>query len=199
MNDILLPFPYFRYKIHKDTKLPLINLEDYRELTVLNNHTKIDMLALYTFRYIDKDTPQDYLYFNDFYELIQKNNLLKEYTEKFRAKYKEALNQELLQQLNNPLQLEDYEQTPAVADYMNLIGNEKLLTATEIGAILGISGCMVGKIANRLNMKIEKFGAWFRDKAAHSIKEVQTFKYNNQALNEFKKFLGIKNIKMIEA
>ena len=39
--------------------------------------------------------------------------------------------------------------------YMNYIGTEKLYTATEIGSILGISGCMVGKIANRLNLKIE--------------------------------------------
>ncbi len=193
MNDILLSFPYFRYKINKDTGLPLINIEDFAKCIGFKNF----ILEMH-------EKNSDTLEFNKIYSMIPTDTstetlTLKDYCENFRQAFKKASEIKLLQLLNNPLQLEDYEQTPAVADYMNLIGNEKLLTATEIGAMLGISGCMVGKIANRLNMKIEKFGAWFRDKAAHSIKEVQTFKYNNQALNEFKKFLGIKNIKMIEA
>lgn len=54
---------------------------------------------------------------------------------------------------------------------------EKTYSATEIGDILGISSNKVGTLTNRYNLKNEKYGAWFNDKAKGHNKEVQTFRY----------------------
>ncbi|GFI60898.1 hypothetical protein IMSAG049_00047 [Clostridiales bacterium] len=54
---------------------------------------------------------------------------------------------------------------------------EKTYSATEIGDILGISSNKVGVLTNRYNLKSEKYGAWFNDKAKGHNKEVQTFRY----------------------
>lgn len=184
MNDILLSFPYFRYKINKDTGFPLINIEDY---------VKCVGFKSYSLYLLEKDLKnnKEVMEFNKLYEITtDKFKLFKDYLEQFRQAFKKARELKILQDLNNCQVVEEYEEKPAIADYMNYIGTEKLYTATEIGSILGISGCMVGKIANRLNLKIEKFGAWFKDKASHSIKEVQTFKYNKNIIEELRKYLN---------
>ena len=54
---------------------------------------------------------------------------------------------------------------------------EKTCSADEIGAQIGISANMVGRIANRHNLKTEKYGKWFKDKSRNSQKEVSTFRY----------------------
>ena len=59
---------------------------------------------------------------------------------------------------------------------------EKTYSATEVGKILGISANMVGKIANKYKLKIDKFGKWFHDKSQHSSKEVETFRYNEDGI-----------------
>ena len=184
MNDILLSFPYFRYKINKDTGFPLINIEDY---------VKCVGFKSYSLYLLEKDLKnnKEVMEFNKLYEITtDKFKLFKDYLEQFRQAFKKTRELKILQDLNNCQVIEEYEEKPAIADYMNYIGTEKLYTATEIGSILGISGCMVGKIANRLNLKIEKFGAWFKDKSSHSIKEVQTFKYNKNIIEELRKYLN---------
>lgn len=50
-------------------------------------------------------------------------------------------------------------------------------SASEIGEQLGISANKVGILANRHGLKTEKYGSLFNDKAKHSNKEVQTFRY----------------------
>jgi len=54
---------------------------------------------------------------------------------------------------------------------------EKTYTAKEIGDILGISANMVGRLANQYNLKTSEFGQFFYDKAKHSNKQVETFRY----------------------
>lgn len=54
---------------------------------------------------------------------------------------------------------------------------EKTYSADEIGAQIGISANMVGRIANRYNLKTEQYGKWFKDKARSADKEVSTFRY----------------------
>lgn len=184
MNDILLSFPYFRYKINKDTGFPLINIDDY---------VKCVGFKSYSLYLLEKDLKnnKEVMEFNKLYEITtDKFKLFKDYLEQFRQAFKKTRELKILQDLNNCQVIEEYEEKPAIVDYMNYIGTEKLYTATEIGSILGISGCMVGKIANRLNLKIEKFGAWFKDKSSHSIKEVQTFKYNKNIIEELRKYLN---------
>mgnify|MGYP001362482842 FL=1 len=54
---------------------------------------------------------------------------------------------------------------------------QKTYTAKEIGDMLGISANMVGRLANQHNLKTSEFGKWFYDKAKHSDKQVETFRY----------------------
>lgn len=55
--------------------------------------------------------------------------------------------------------------------------NEKTYTATEIGEMLGISANKVGRLANEYKLKTSEFGKMFYDKAKHSNKQVETFRY----------------------
>lgn len=54
---------------------------------------------------------------------------------------------------------------------------ERTYTAEEIGVELGISANMVGRLANANNLKTERYGGWFVDKARKTNKEVQSFRY----------------------
>lgn len=54
---------------------------------------------------------------------------------------------------------------------------QKTYTATEIGEMLGISANKVGRLANKHNLKTSEFGKMFYDKAKHSNKQVETFRY----------------------
>lgn len=64
---------------------------------------------------------------------------------------------------------------------------EKNYSATEVGQILGISANMVGKIANKLNLKKEgEYGKWYIDKARNSNKEVNSFRYTQKAIDAIK-------------
>ncbi len=51
-------------------------------------------------------------------------------------------------------------------------------TATEIGAELGISSAMVGRISNAHGLKVPEFGIFVLDKSRSSSKQVQSFRYN---------------------
>ena len=75
----------------------------------------------------------------------------------------------------NTLAGKDVLELPALA--------EKTYSATEVGNILGISAHMVGKIANKYNLKIDKYGKWFHDKSQYSSKEIETFRYNADGIN----------------
>ena len=53
----------------------------------------------------------------------------------------------------------------------------KTYSATEIGEMLGISANQVGTLTNRNGLKTDQYGQWFKDKAKHSNKEVNSFRY----------------------
>lgn len=53
----------------------------------------------------------------------------------------------------------------------------KTYSATEIGEMLGISANQVGTLTSRNGLKTEQYGQWFKDKAKHSNKEVNSFRY----------------------
>lgn len=190
MNDPMLYLPYFRFKINKETNLPVINRSDWHLLisNSLGNVSEetITFCDCYGWTGSYKGEP----YTTAIY-----------YLEQFRQSFKKAADLKLLQELNHDIQLieteEDYNKTTAIQNYMQLIGNEPLLTATEVGARLGISALKVGKIANQLNLKCEKYGQWFKDKAQYSIKEVQTFRYNQNIIQALKEYLGIDDVKLI--
>lgn len=70
---------------------------------------------------------------------------------------------------------------------------QQYYTAQEVGARIGITGNMVGRIANAHGLKApqgqaNEYGRWFWDKAKHCSKEVPTWKYTDDGANAIEKF-----------
>lgn len=70
---------------------------------------------------------------------------------------------------------------------------QQYYTAQEVGTRIGITGNMVGRIANAHGLKApqgqaNKYGRWFLDKAKHCSKEVPTWKYTDDGTNAIEKF-----------
>lgn len=66
---------------------------------------------------------------------------------------------------------------------------EKTYTATEIGNMLNVSAHRIGRLANTHKLKTAEYGSWYHDKAKHSGKEVETFRYNAKAIDKFRQIL----------
>ena len=64
---------------------------------------------------------------------------------------------------------------------------QKSYSAGEVGKMLGISANKVGLIANKNGLKTDKFGHWVHDKSPYSSKEVESFRYYDNAVTEIKK------------
>ncbi len=81
----------------------------------------------------------------------------------------------------------------AMATAVNTVAGDNILplpvltehyyTASEVGAKFGVSANKVGRIANEHNLKTERYGKFFLDKSRSSIKQVETFRYNQAGLN----------------
>lgn len=66
---------------------------------------------------------------------------------------------------------------------------KKTLSATEIGKILGITAHKVGMLANKFALKSDAYGKHFYDKSPNSNKQVETFRYYEDAVEKFKEIL----------
>lgn len=66
---------------------------------------------------------------------------------------------------------------------------ERLLSADEIGAKLGISANMVGRLTNQHHLKTEQYGEWFHDKARYSDKQVPSFRYKECVVEKLREIL----------
>lgn len=66
---------------------------------------------------------------------------------------------------------------------------KKTLSATEIGKILGITAHKVGRLANKFALKSDAYGKYFYDKSPNSNKQVETFRYYEDAVEKFKEIL----------
>lgn len=93
---------------------------------------------------------------------------------------------------------EKYKETLIVLSANKLSGNEILplpkvekrsYTATEVGNKLGITSMKVGSIAKKHNLKTEEFGFWAYDKAKYSNKQVESFRYYDNVIDEIKKYI----------
>ena len=65
---------------------------------------------------------------------------------------------------------------------------EKTYSAGEVGEMFGVSGNRIGRIANAKGLKTEKYGIFVLDKAKGSNKQVQTFRYNQAAVDFFREY-----------
>lgn len=68
--------------------------------------------------------------------------------------------------------------------------SEKTYSATEIGEMFGISAQKVDKIANANGMKTSEYGKFYKDKSKYSNKEVDTFRYDDKAIEKFKEIFN---------
>lgn len=65
----------------------------------------------------------------------------------------------------------------------------KTYSATEIGEVLGISANKVGKISNEHHLKMPEYGQWFYDKARHSDKQVETWRYYDNVIDVMRQYV----------
>ncbi|NFI38765.1 hypothetical protein FDA27_07085 [Clostridium botulinum] len=65
----------------------------------------------------------------------------------------------------------------------------KTFSAAEIGKKLGITSNMVGRLANKNNLKTNEYGINVWDKAKHSDKQVPTFRYYENVIPVFREIL----------
>lgn len=63
-------------------------------------------------------------------------------------------------------------------------------SAKDIGKIFGVSASKIGRIANKHHLKTKEYGDYFMDKARYANKEVQTFRYYENAIEVFRSLLG---------
>ena len=66
----------------------------------------------------------------------------------------------------------------------------KTYSATEIGAMFGVSANKIGKLANKHNLKTPEYGKLFYSKSEHSVKEVETWRYYESVIPVFEKIFG---------
>lgn len=66
----------------------------------------------------------------------------------------------------------------------------KTYSAGEVGKMFGVSAQRIGKLANDNDMKTDEFGAWYHSKSRYSDKEVDTFQYNDKAVEKFRQLIG---------
>ena len=145
-----------------DVRYKLIEKVTKKESTELKENTfKDDLLNL------EKDKIK-----------LEKSRILKELSQSIaNDKYKQTLQIYSANALYDKPILE----LPAV--------EKKSYTATEIGNKLGITSMKVGSIAKKHNLKTEEFGFWAYDKAKHSNKQVESFRYYENVINEIKKYI----------
>ena len=109
---------------------------------------------------------------------LEKSKILKELSQSFtNEKYRETLQIYSA----NALYDEPILELPAI--------EKKSYTATEIGKKLGITSMKVGSIAKKQNLKTDEYGYWALDKSRHSNKQVESFRYYDNIIEEIRKYI----------
>ena len=70
------------------------------------------------------------------------------------------------------------------------VAERKTYSATEIGAMFGVSANKIGKLANAHKLKTPEYGKLFYSKSEHGVKEVETWRYYESVIPVFEKIFG---------
>jgi len=115
---------------------------------------------------------------------LEKSRILKELSQSFtNEKYRETLQIYSANALYN----EPILALPEV--------NRKSYSANELSQLImndhgiKISGNRIGRIANEHNLKTDEYGYWALDKSRHSNKQVESFRYYDNVVDEIKKYI----------
>ena len=68
--------------------------------------------------------------------------------------------------------------------------DRRTYSATEIGAMFGVSANKIGKLANMHKLKVPEYAKLFYSKSEHSVKEVETWRYYESVIPVFEKIFG---------
>ncbi|HIH4316805.1 TPA: hypothetical protein ACYSBI_000721 [Morganella morganii] len=71
---------------------------------------------------------------------------------------------------------------------------QKYYTAGEVGEMLEVSANKIGRIANKHKLKTDEFGKFFLDKSAHSAKQVEAFRYNDEGIKALRHIIHGKQV-----
>lgn len=66
---------------------------------------------------------------------------------------------------------------------------QKMYSASEIGAMFGVTAQKIGKLSNANGMKTDEYGGWYHSKSKYSAKEVDAFMYNDKAVGKFRELV----------
>lgn len=147
---------------------------------------------LFTDRYMDRFEQMKEVITSGKAKPVKVDNSLKE--KEIEARLKNARAREaniLLKICNNPNLPKEYVQvlqskaTEIITGQAILplpVVERKTYSATEIGNELGISANKVGSLANKHNLKTDKYGKLYHDKSKYSNKEVETFRYYDNVI-----------------
>ena len=188
-------------KIGTERAEAIFGLSEYKDTTgrilpmyVLNIQGILQLGARYSadvrYKLIEKVTKKETV---ESKENTFKNDLIDIEKDKIRLEKSKIL-KELSQSITN----DKYKQTLQIYS-ANVLYDKPILelpavekksyTATEIGNKLGVTSMKVGSIAKKHNLKTEEFGFWAYDKAKHSNKQVESFRYYQNVINEIKKYI----------
>lgn len=67
--------------------------------------------------------------------------------------------------------------------------DSRTYSAGEVGKMLGVSANKIGRLAKEHELKTDEFGAWVRNKSPYSSKEVDSFRYNDKAVEKFRELI----------
>lgn len=113
---------------------------------------------------------------------LTKDKTLALHLHRFRTEYMFTINNDLfIEEKKNPLEI-----------YLKMQEQKRLggglRSATELANELDISAQMVGRIANKLDIKNKEHGDWFIEKNKLG-RDCQVFKYNQKGFNEIKQHI----------
>lgn len=132
-------------------------------------------------------------------EDIFKNDLLDIEKDKIRLE-KSRILKELSQSFTNEKYRETLQIYSANALYDKPIlelptAEKKSYSASELSQLImnkhgiKISGNRIGRLTNEHNLKTQEFGYWAYDKSRHSNKQVESFRYYDNIIEEIKKYI----------
>jgi len=67
---------------------------------------------------------------------------------------------------------------------------EHLHTAGAIADMLGVTPQKIGRLSNKHNLKTEQYGKYVWDKAKHSDKQVEAFRYNSEGVKALRHLIN---------
>ena len=117
--------------------------------------------------------------------------------EKDRIKLEKS---KILKELSNTISNERYKETLVIysanAPILELpTAEKKSYSASELSQLImnkhgiKISGNRIGRLTNEHNLKTQEFGYWAYDKSRHSNKQVESFRYYDNIIEEIKKYI----------